>query len=70
LKVPVTALFRTGDSWTVFLVRQEHAILQQVQIGHRNENEAEVLSGVAEGEVVVRFPNDSLRNQGRITPQN
>jgi HlyD family secretion protein len=69
LKVPITALFRTGESWTIFLVREEHAVLQQVQIGHRNENEAEVLNGVAEDDTVVRYPNDSLRDRVRITPQ-
>jgi len=70
LKVPISALFRTGDSWTVFLVRQEYAALQNVQIGHRNENEAEVLSGIAEGDVVVRYPNDSLRDRARVRIQN
>jgi len=69
LKVPISALFRTGDSWTVFLVRQEYAALQNVQIGHRNENEAEVLSGIAEGDVVVRYPNDSLRDRARVRIQ-
>jgi HlyD family secretion protein len=70
LKVPITALFRTGDAWTVFLARENHAVLRQVQIGHRNENEAEVLSGIGEGEVVVLYPNDSLRDGTRITSQN
>jgi HlyD family secretion protein len=66
LKVPITALFRTSDSWTVFLVRGQHAVLQQVQIGHRNENEAEALSGVTEGDAVVRYPNDSLRDGSAV----
>jgi HlyD family secretion protein len=70
LKVPITALFRTGDAWTVFLARETHAVLQQVQIGHRNENEAEVLSGIEEGDLVVRYPSDNLRDGTRITSQN
>jgi HlyD family secretion protein len=70
VKVPISALFRTGDSWTVFLVHGEYAILKNVQIGHRNENEAEVLSGVSESDFVVRYPNDSLRDRARIKAQN
>ena len=70
LKVPITSLFRTGDTWTVFLVHESHAVLRQVQIGHRNENEAEVLSGFEEGDLGVRYPNDSLRDGTRITSQN
>jgi HlyD family secretion protein len=70
LKLPITALFRTGDDWTVFLARETHVVLRQVQIGHRNENEAEVLSGIGEGELVVRYPSDSLRDGTRIASQN
>ena len=66
LRIPISALFRTGDSWTVFLVHGGYAVLHNVQIGHRNENEAEVLSGIAEGDVVVRYPNDSLRDGTRL----
>jgi HlyD family secretion protein len=70
LKVPITALFRTGDTWTVFLAREQYAVLRQLQIGHRNENEAEVLSGIGEGDLVVRYPNDSLRDGTRVKSQN
>jgi len=70
LKVPISALFRTGDSWTVFLVSGGYAIRQNAQIGHRNENEAEVLSGIAEGDIVVRYPNDGLRDRARVRTQN
>src|SRR6516225_946882 len=69
LRVPISALFRTGDSWSVFLVRGGYAVLQTVQIGHRNENEAEVLSEVTEGDLVVRYPNDSLRDRARVKAQ-
>ena len=62
LKVPITALFRKGDAWKVFLAPEKHAVLRQVQIGHRNENEAEVVNRIGEGDdLVVPYPSDSLR---------
>jgi HlyD family secretion protein len=60
LKVPVTALFRSAEDWTVFVVENGRAVLRRLTIGHRNTAEAEVLTGVAEGERVVIHPSDQL----------
>ncbi len=66
LKVPTSALFRTGQDWTVFVVRKGRATLRQVEIGQRNDLEAEVISGLEEGEQVILHPSDKLRDGVRV----
>lgn len=60
LKLPLTALFREGGKWAVFAVRDGRAVLRPVTVGHRNEIEIEIIDGIAEGEVVLRYPNDRI----------
>lgn len=61
LSVPVSALFRKGDEWAVFAVRGARARTTIVEIGHRNSEVAEVLSGIFEGDRVVLHPSDRIR---------
>ena len=67
LKVPTASLFRRGDQWALFLAEDGRARMRTVAIGERNGAEAEVVSGLAEGARVVRFPPDTLRDGQRIT---
>jgi HlyD family secretion protein len=60
LTVPVSALFRKGDSWTVFAIRNGRARTMTVQIGQRNNRIAEILSGLSEGDQVVLHPSDRV----------
>lgn len=66
LKVPVSALFRHGDSWAVFAVDEGRARRRMVEIGHRGSLEAEVVAGVAEGDVVIRHPSNELEDGSRV----
>jgi HlyD family secretion protein len=69
LKVPIAALFRCGSQWCVFTQDDEERVrLREVQITHRNESEAEVLSGLHEGELVVRHPPNELGDGARVSP--
>ncbi len=69
LKVPIATLFRCGSQWCVFAVDDaQRARRREVQIAHRNASEAEVLSGVHEGEVVVRHPPNELGDGTRVSP--
>ena len=61
LQVPVSALFRSGDEWNVFVVDGDRAVSRAVTIGQRNSQMAEVLKGLSHGDVVVRYPDDRLR---------
>jgi HlyD family secretion protein len=62
LKIPVGALFRKGDDWAVFSVKEGRARATPVQIGHRNNRAAEVLSGLSVGDRVVLHPSDRVKD--------
>jgi HlyD family secretion protein len=46
LQVPVSALFRTGDVWSLFVVEDGEHALRQVEVGQRTPLAAEIKSGV------------------------
>lgn len=60
LKVPVGALFRSEDQWSVFAVRDGRAQLVNVETGHGNGREAEIIRGLAAGDEVVLHPSDKV----------
>lgn len=67
LKVPISALFRTGGKWSVFVVNNNgRARLAPMEIGRMNDEEAEVKRGLREGDQVVLHPNDKVRDGIRI----
>jgi HlyD family secretion protein len=65
-KVAGSSLFRVGDAWHVFIVEDGRAREREVGIGQRNQDEAQVLSGLAPGAMVVRFPSNALSDGARI----
>ena len=67
LKVPVSALFRHGEDWAVFVVTEGRARLRRVVVGHRNSLAAEVLDGLEEGERVVLYPSDRVSDGVAVT---
>lgn len=69
LLVPLGALFRQGEQWSVFRVEEGRAALRPVTIGLRNARVAEVKSGLAEGETVVLYPGEALENGTRVAPR-
>jgi HlyD family secretion protein len=66
LQIPVSALFRRGDDWATFVEKDGRARLARVEVGHRNNRAAEVLSGLVEGERVVLHPSDRIAEGVRI----
>lgn len=67
LQVPTGALFRKGSSWMTFLVNNEKVALTKVEIGHNNGIDAEVISGLKEGDQVVVYPPDNLENGSPVS---
>jgi HlyD family secretion protein len=67
LRVPVGALFRKGNDWAVFALKNGHARTTAVRIGHRNNRSAEVLSGLAEGDQVVLHPSDRIKEASPVS---
>ena len=66
LRVPVGALFRSGGDWAVYTVEEGRASLHLVSIGKRNEELAEVLTGLEDGATVILHPADTVKDQVRI----
>lgn len=67
LRVPASALFRQGADWAVYRLVDGRARLAKVRIDRRNEDFAEVLGGLAEGDAVVIYPGDRLADGVRVT---
>jgi HlyD family secretion protein len=66
VRVPASALFRTGERWEVFVVDDGRARRREVAIGRRGEAGAEVVGGLAPGERVIVFPSDRIEDGGRV----
>lgn len=62
LRVPLSALFRQGDAWAVFRVVDDRAVLTRIDVGHRNREVAEVVSGLEAGERVILHPSDRVHD--------
>ncbi|PUB91392.1 MAG: efflux transporter periplasmic adaptor subunit [gamma proteobacterium symbiont of Ctena orbiculata] len=70
LKLPLTALFRNGDEWAVFVAHEGKARQRRVTLGKRTGLEAEVLSGLSTGERVVVHPGDKIAEGIEIEARN
>ena len=60
LVVPSSALFRNRDHWAVFVIADGTAHLRTVEIGPNNGIEAQITSGLTEGELVILYPSSGL----------
>jgi HlyD family secretion protein len=69
VEVPTSSLFRSGESWGVFAVRDGEAGLREIEIGARGNLEAEVVSGLDAGVRVVVHPGDAISDGVRVTPR-
>lgn len=66
LKVPSGALFRFGQDWAAYQVQNRRANLRRVVTGRSGEFETEVREGLAEGDIVVLYPGDRVRDGRRV----
>lgn len=60
LKIPLTALFRDGENWAVFVDNGDNAKTQDVKIGRRTGLEAEILDGLEAGDRILVHPSDKI----------
>ena len=67
LTVPTSSLFRTDGAWSVFVVDAGVVRRRIITVGERNEQSAEVLDGLAAGEVVVAYPGETLTDGTRVS---
>jgi HlyD family secretion protein len=66
LKAPIGSLFRRGEEWAAFVVDGDRVRQQTVQLGQRNDREAQVLQGLKEGQQLVVHPPDTLADGMRV----
>ena len=66
LRVPLSALFRQGVEWAVYVARNGRAVRTTLDIGHRNNQMAEVLRGLQPGDRVILHPGDRITNGTRV----
>ena len=69
LSVPVSALFRDHETWSVFLVKDGEAVLTPVSVGKRNGTLAQILSGVARGDTVIAHPSNDVEDGSAVRPR-
>ncbi|MGD2047368.1 MAG: efflux RND transporter periplasmic adaptor subunit [Gemmatimonadota bacterium] len=66
--VPTSALFRSGEAWQAFVVEDGKARRRDVEIGRRNEERAEIVGGLEDGEVVILFPPEDVDDGVDVQP--
>ncbi len=60
LQIPLSAIFRDGEAWAVFVADGELAERRRIEIGRRNGQMTEVMGGLEPGERVVLHPSDDI----------
>ena len=60
LRLPSSALFRTGSEWSVFVAEGGRAALRTVRIDRNNGIMAEVRDGLAPGDQVILYPSAAV----------
>ena len=68
LIVPEQATFKKEGKWYVFLVEGGKASLRNVEVGLRNDNYVEILSGIEEDDIIITELISDLENGKRVSP--
>jgi len=66
LTVSNNSLFRRDGNWHVFVVSDDRAQLQAVQIGQRSATHTAIVDGLGEGDTVIQFPSDQIEDGSRV----
>lgn len=66
--VPDRAVFRSNGGWAVFVVDGSKAVVTPIEVGLRNEDWAEVVSGLEAGVTIISELKNDLEDGVRVTP--
>jgi HlyD family secretion protein len=66
LKVASSAVFRTGDDWSVFAVDHNLARKTHVKLGHRGEFETQIMEGLRAGDSVIVHAGADVKDGVRV----
>ncbi|MEJ2435289.1 MAG: efflux transporter periplasmic adaptor subunit, partial [Pseudolabrys sp.] len=65
--VPAGALFRIGQAWKLYVMKDGRAALHDVKLVRRSGGLAAVTAGVEPGERVIVYPSDWVADGVRVT---
>jgi len=68
LKAPVGTLFRRGKNWAALVLNEGRAELRRVQVGRSSGAEMQILEGLKEGEELILYPGDRVKEGQRVKP--
>jgi HlyD family secretion protein len=68
LKVPSSGLFRRANDWAAFTIHNGRAQLIPVKAGRSSGTEIQVLEGLREGDEVILYPGDRVKDGQRVRP--
>jgi HlyD family secretion protein len=66
LKAPSGALFRNGQQWSAYVLADGRAQLRPVKVGRSSGIETEILEGLKEGDQVILYPGDRVKDGERV----
>jgi HlyD family secretion protein len=69
IRLPLTALFRVGNRWAVFVNEDGRARRRTIDTGHSNGLHIEIKSGISEDEQIILHPSDRISAGVRIAPR-
>jgi HlyD family secretion protein len=64
--IPSGGLFRRGEDWNVYIVKDGRAEIREIQILRRSGRLAAVASGLTPGELVIVYPSDRVASGARV----
>ncbi len=62
VQVPTSALFRRGDGWAVFMVKDGRATARAVEVGHRGALSTEIVRELGVDDVVIVHPGAAVHD--------
>jgi HlyD family secretion protein len=68
LKAPSGALFRSGNQWAAYVVRNGCARTQTVKTGRSSGAETQILEGITESDTLILYPGDRIHDGVRVKP--
>ena len=66
LSVPASAVFRRGEGWAVFQVKDGKALVKSVAIGRQNAEREQITRGLQAGDQVIVHPSDRVADGARV----
>ncbi|MDJ0917578.1 MAG: HlyD family efflux transporter periplasmic adaptor subunit [Woeseiaceae bacterium] len=66
LRVPMTALFRDGSDWALFVNTNGLAEKRILEVGNTTSSQAQIIAGLEDGEEFVLYPGESVEEGVRI----